>query len=56
MNYRMLYFFHEGRAVVITHGLVKKTQKVPLMEIERAVEWKSEFEVDPKAHTFVWEP
>ena len=31
VNYRMLYFFHEGRAVVITHGLVKKTQyRMPL--------------------------
>ena len=56
VNYRMLYFFHKGRAVVITHGLVKKTEKVPPKEIERAVERKLEFEEDPQPHTFQWEP
>lgn len=56
VNYRMLYFFHGGRAVVITHGLVKKTQKVPLKEIERAVERKLEFEESPEPHAFLWEP
>lgn len=55
LNYRMLYFFHEGRAVVITHGLIKKTRKVPLKEIERAVERKIEFEEHPEPHTFLWE-
>lgn len=55
VNYRMLYFFHEGRAVVITHGLVKKTQKVPPKEIDRAIEGKIEFEEDPEIHTFLWE-
>jgi len=55
VNYRILYFFHEGRAVVITHGLVKKTQKVPRKEIERAIERKIEFEENPEPHTFLWE-
>jgi phage-related protein len=55
VNYRMVYFFHEGRAVVITHGLAKKTQKVPPKEIDRAVARKLEFEEDPKPHTFLWE-
>lgn len=33
---RILYFFfHEGK-VVLTHGFVKKTQKTPPGEIERA--------------------
>lgn len=56
VNYRMLYFFHEGRAVVITHGLLKKTEKIPPREIERAVQRKLEFEKNPEVHTFQWEP
>lgn len=56
VNYRMLYFFYEGRAIVISHGLVKKTQKVPPKEIERAVARKLEFEEYPELHAFVWEP
>jgi phage-related protein len=55
VNYRMLSFFHKGRAVVVTHGLVKKTQKVSPKEIDRAVARKIEFEADPEPHTFPWE-
>jgi len=56
VNYRMLYFFYEGRAVVISHGRTKKTQKVPPKEIDRAMQRKAEFESDPILHTFEWEP
>jgi phage-related protein len=56
VNYRMLYFFYEGRAVVISHGLIKKAQKVPPKEIDRATKRKAEFERDPNLHTFEWEP
>ena len=55
VNYRMLYFFYEGNAVVISHGLTKKTQKVPPGEISRAIQRKVEFERDPLLHTFEWE-
>lgn len=34
---RSLYFFHAGRAVVVTGGFVKKTRKAPRAEIERAL-------------------
>ena len=34
-EYRLLYFFHH-RALVVTHGFLKKTDKVPANEIERA--------------------
>jgi phage-related protein len=34
-GYRFLYFF-AGRTIVITHGFLKKTQKTPPAEIERA--------------------
>lgn len=51
INYRMLYFFHEDKAVVISHGLVKE-RVVPPREIDRAIERKSLFKANPKQHTF----
>lgn len=33
---RVLYFFVIGDRAVLTHGFVKKTQKTPVREIERA--------------------
>ncbi len=54
VNYRMLYFFHSGTAVVLTHGLVKE-KEIPDKEIDRAVGMKKKFEAAPKSHTFHWE-
>ncbi len=34
--FRVLYFFYIGKRIVMTHGFVKKTQKTPHSEIERA--------------------
>lgn len=34
-EYRFLYFFFGGR-IIITHGFLKKTDKIPEGEIERA--------------------
>lgn len=50
VHYRMLYFFHEQRAVV-THGLTKE-QQVPDREIELALRRRAAFENDPKRHTY----
>ena len=36
MQYRILYFF-DGAEVVLTNAFVKKTNKVPREEIERAI-------------------
>jgi len=33
---RSLYFFVEGKKIVFTHGFVKKTEKTPNSEIEKA--------------------
>ncbi len=33
---RTLYFYIKGAKVIITHGFIKKTQKTPTKEIERA--------------------
>ena len=33
---RTLYFYQKGTKIVITHGFMKKTQKTPRKEIEKA--------------------
>ena len=51
VNYRMLYFFHENIAIVLSHGLTKERVVAPT-EIRRAVEFKKRFQADPKRHTY----
>ena len=41
-HYRFLYFFH-GKEIVITHGFMKKTNKVPPLEIERSEKSMDDF-------------
>jgi len=43
-----------GMTVVISHGLVKE-DKVPVVEIDKAVERKRKFEDNPAPHICVWE-
>jgi phage-related protein len=50
-NYRMLYFFHHNRCVVVSHGLIKE-DRVPPKEIELALANKRLFESDPERHTY----
>jgi putative component of toxin-antitoxin plasmid stabilization module len=50
VNYRMLYFFHEDIAAVVSHGIVKE-KRVPPKEIDRAITAKKLFEADPERHT-----
>lgn len=33
---RLLYFFHEGRVIVVTNGFIKRSQKTPAREIKLA--------------------
>lgn len=40
---RVLYFFVVGRRVILTNGFIKKTQKTPSSEIERAKRYRAEF-------------
>ena len=40
---RVLYFFFIGRRAVLTHGFIKKTEKTPPSEIERAKRYRSEY-------------
>ena len=40
---RVLYFFYVGNKLILTHGFIKKTQKTPREEIERAKAYRKEF-------------
>ena len=50
VNYRMLYFFHEGQAV-ISHGLTKE-DVVPDRDIYLAIRNKEKFERNPDKHAY----
>lgn len=40
---RVLYFFVVGKKIVLTNGFIKKTQKTPTEEIERAERYRSDY-------------
>ena len=52
VNYRMLYFFHGQQAVVLSHGITKQQEEVPSSEIDRAIERKKKFAVNPARHSY----
>ncbi len=41
--YRIFCFFDNGELVVLTNGLIKKTQKTPKQDIERAEKYKKDY-------------
>lgn len=41
---RVLYFFVVGRKIILTNGFVKKTQKTPVREIERAKRYRTDYQ------------
>ena len=51
VNYRILYFFHGRGASILAHALTKKDQ-VPNADIERAIQRRRLYEVNPKKHTY----
>ncbi len=40
---RVLYFYVLGDKAVLTHGFVKKTDKTPPSEIERAIRYRDDY-------------
>lgn len=40
---RVLYFFFIGHRVILTNEFIKKTQKTPTAEIEKAKKYRAEF-------------
>jgi phage-related protein len=41
--YRILCFFEGNSIIILTHGFIKKTQKTPLSEIERAEQYFNDY-------------
>lgn len=40
---RVLYFFYDGGKIIVTNGFVKKTQKTPVEEIEKAKKYREDY-------------
>ena len=51
VQYRLLYFFHGRQVAILAHSLTKE-DKIPVVEIERAIKRKKLFESNPKEHTY----
>jgi hypothetical protein len=51
INYRILYFFHGTTIAVLSHGIVKE-REVPPKEIDKAIERRNRFELNPEQHTY----
>lgn len=41
--YRIFCFFDGNSAVVLTHGIIKKTQKTPQRAIDRAEDYRTDY-------------
>jgi phage-related protein len=41
--YRIFCFFELNSIIVLTHGFIKKSQKTPQKEIERAIQYKNDY-------------
>jgi phage-related protein len=55
VQYRILYFFYGQNVAILAHAITKDTDRVPVIEIERARKRKQLFEKNPKIHTYVEE-
>ncbi len=41
---RILYFFFRDQKIILTNGFIKKTQKLPPAEFEKALNYKADYE------------
>jgi phage-related protein len=51
VQYRILYFFHGRNVAILAHSLAKE-DKVPVIDIERAISRMKLFMMNPKEHTY----
>ena len=51
VQYRILYCFVGKNIVLLTNGLIK-TDKVPTIEIKKAMEYRDKFVKNPSLHSF----
>ena len=42
-NIYRIFAFWKGNEIILTHGFIKKSQKIPLQEIERAESYKKDY-------------
>ena len=40
---RVLYFFYYNKKIILTNGFIKKTQKTPKTEIDKAKKYRSDY-------------
>lgn len=40
---RVLYFFYDGKNIVLTNGFIKKTQVTPKNELEKAKKYRNDY-------------
>jgi phage-related protein len=52
VQYRILYFFHGRNVALLAHALTKE-DKVPAIDISRAIARKRRYEQNPTQHTAV---
>lgn len=52
IQYRILYAFVGEQVVLLTHGFIKEDDKVDPAEINRAIEYKKKYEMNPELHTY----
>jgi len=55
VQYRILYFFHGQNIAILAHAVVKKGSAVDPSQIEKAIERKLKFKLNPASHTFTQE-
>jgi phage-related protein len=48
--YRLLFFFHQNTAAILSHGILKTTDKVPLKEINKAIKIKQLYLTNPEKY------
>ncbi len=52
IQYRILYFFDGQNIAILAHAMTKDTDRVPIVDIERAIGRKRQFEENPNVHTY----
>ncbi|MBP7653054.1 type II toxin-antitoxin system RelE/ParE family toxin [Candidatus Dependentiae bacterium] len=42
-QYRIFYFFYLDKKIILTNAMIKKTDEIPIQEIEKAVSYMNDF-------------
>ena len=53
VQYRILYFFHGQNVVVLAHAIVKEEDRVPDIDIDRAIAQQELFTTSPEIYTYL---